>query len=177
MSGYATDREWSDKRIPALKAVVGPLLLTEAPLDVDRKQATDLIIFQAHSVMIAARVRRPGFADRYPWEFTIRAGRANGVQTELDKIQQGFAQWMVYAHADDALGLARWFVINLDAFRYHMSREGWRSSERSIRWGIRQNHDAATSFAWFDLTSFPRSPSILIGSSHPIRRSPSGLWD
>lgn len=165
MSGYGNDRAWSDQFIPAIKQVVGPLLLAEAPIDVDRTQATDLIVMNARNVMIAARVRRPGFADRYPNEFTIRHSRANGVQTELNKIQRGFGDWMVYAHADNGVGLARWMVIDLAAFRYHFALEGW-TGGRTVRWGVRSNHDGATAFAWFDVTSFPADPPILIGQSH-----------
>ncbi len=75
MGDYQPDRSWSDIFIPDIKRIVGPLLLEPASFEIDTKQATDLIILRARDQMIAARVRRPGFWDRYQYQFTIRARR------------------------------------------------------------------------------------------------------
>jgi hypothetical protein len=45
---YLHDREWSDRYIPEIKAIVGSHLLVESPLEVDRRQATDRLKPQLH---------------------------------------------------------------------------------------------------------------------------------
>lgn len=100
MAAYESDRRWSDKFIPAIKQIVGPRLLSVTPDEIDCKQAADLMVFTARDMKIAARVRRPGFADKYPYEFTIRARRDSGAETELSKIVNGWGDWLFYGHAD-----------------------------------------------------------------------------
>ena len=105
---YVEDREWSDLYIPAVKQIVGPLLLEETSFEVDTNQAADLIVMKARDMMIAARVRRPGYAERYPWEFTIRSYRDNGTKTEMQKIVDGFGDYV-------ELHVHRIFVLGKDA--------------------------------------------------------------
>lgn len=162
MTEYSKDRAWSDRYIPAIKRIVGPLLLDETSFAIDTKQASDLMVFTARDMRIAARVRRPGFAERYPFEFTIRARRDNGVETELSKIVNGWADWMFYGHAGDDGRIVRWWVIDLDAFRASLIR-----ARGSIIMGNKDNGDG-TYFKWFDLRSFPSHPSITVAGSHPL---------
>lgn len=162
---YLHDREWSDRYIPAIKAIVGQYLLVESPLEVDRKQAADLMVLNARNLTIACRVRREGYADRYPYEFTIRSRTVSGVTTELQKITNGWGDWMFYGHAapEPGIKINRWFLINLNSWRAHMIRR----DRSAIRYGEKFNSDR-TSFAWFDLSSFPPEPSILVASSKPL---------
>jgi hypothetical protein len=44
---------------------------------------TDLLVLDAWAMRTAARVRRPGYADRYPHQFTIRSRITSGGETEL----------------------------------------------------------------------------------------------
>jgi hypothetical protein len=53
---YLHDREWSDPYIPAIKAIVGQYLLVESPIEVDQRQAADLIVLNARNLTIACRV-------------------------------------------------------------------------------------------------------------------------
>ena len=161
---YLRDRAWSDRFIPAIKAIVGPHLLRESSFEEDTKRATDLVVLQARGLMIACRVRRPGYADRYPYEFTIRSHRDSGAATELEKVTNGWGDWMFYGHArdDDSIDFARWFLLDLAGWRAHMIRR----TEGILR-GTRSNADG-TSFAWFDMRSFPAEPRILVASSHPL---------
>ncbi len=162
---YRTDRDWSDRFIPDIKKIVGPLLIEPAPFEVDANQATDLILLRARDMMIAARVRRPGFWDRYQYEFTIRSRRDSGAVTELSKIINGWGDWMFYGHADAAESLVEhWWVIDLHALRAHLILH-----RDEIRNGDKPNGDG-TYFKWFDLTSFRRKPEILIGWSDPLPR-------
>lgn len=160
---YAEDRAWSDIYIPAIKRIVGPLLLEEASFEVDTKQAADLVVLKARNMMIAARVRRFGYAERYPWEFTIRAHRDSGAKTELQKILDGFGDWMFYGHAGQRIGeICRWFVVDLDRFRAGVTRDSV-AKGKEIWWGKKSNQDG-TYFCWFDVRKFPEH--ILVGSSH-----------
>jgi hypothetical protein len=163
---YAKDRAFSDRYIPAIKQIVGPHLLQEAPLEVDQREATDLIVMRARAVTIAARVRRPGYAEAYPFEFTIRAARASGVTTELEKIRRHWGEMLFYGHAAEQLTFSLWWLIDLNEFRYALQDNECR---RCLRSGERLNKDGVTSFRWFDLRSFPpHRVSILIASSRPL---------
>ena len=97
---YNFNRQWSDRFIPEIKAIVGAHLLSIAPDDQDMRHATDLMMLDAKDVRIAARVRRPGYASRYPYDFTIRSQVPSGAETELAKIVNGKGDWMFYGHAD-----------------------------------------------------------------------------
>lgn len=166
MSAYQKDRYWSDKFIPQIKTMVGPLLLEPSDLQRDAIEATDLMVLVAHDMRIAARVRRYGFADRYPWEFTIRARRDSGAETELSKIVNGWGDWLFYGHADEGEGYVdRWMIVDLHAFRAGLIRQAMNSVR--IKCGDKANGDG-TFFKWFDVRSFPASPSILVASSHDI---------
>lgn len=159
--GYDTDRRWSDAFIPAIKKIVGPLLLEESSFEVDTQQAADLVILNARDKTIACRVRRAGYADRYGHEFTIRAKRDSGAKTELEKIIDGFGDWMFYGHADpDGMNVSRWVVINLAGLRAAIIRKQALAKKQS-------NGDG-THFVAFDVRELPTS--CLISSSFIVQR-------
>jgi hypothetical protein len=160
---YEHDRAWSDRFIAEIRAIVGPYLLVPSPLEVDRKQAADLIVLRARDMTVAARVRRPGYFERYPTQFTIRSRRTNGAKTELAKLLEGWGDWMFYGHADDSEeAIGYWMLIDLDAWRrdllmssYH---RGWKE-----RCETRTNGDGSTEFVAFDATTF--APGVVIGTN------------
>jgi hypothetical protein len=162
---YAINRSWSDMFIPAIKRIVGPYLLETSSMYEDRRHATDLLILNARDKRIAARVRRAGYAEKYPYEFTIRCGNQYNAQTEIDKIIQGFGDWMFYGHsAEDVAGkITRWMLIDLAIFRAALIRKDIRDEVKREQ---RANGDG-TSFIAFDVRSFPRE--ILVASSHEIQ--------
>lgn len=128
-------------------------------------------MMKARDMMIAARVRRPGYAERYPWEFTIRSHRDNGTKTEMQKIVDGFGDWMFYGHAGIEPGeICRWFVIDLAKFRAGLIRNPG-GCGREIWWGEKSNNDG-THFCWFDVRKFPAN--ILIKASHPVEIAMAG---
>jgi hypothetical protein len=139
---------------------VGPHLLIPSYLEVDTKEATDLIVLQGLDKRIAARVRRPGFALDYGWEFTIRSHRDSGAKTELAKIEEGFGDWMFYGHAaaSGVHDFDRWMIINLDTWRAARMRGA------KLKTGRLPNGDG-TWFDWWDIRSFPYNPPILIAAS------------
>lgn len=164
MADYSRDRAWSDQYIPHMKQIIGPHLLVESSFDVDTKRASDLVLMQAASLMIACRVRRPGYADRYPNQFTLRYARDSGVETEYSKVVNGWGDWMFYGHADkdEAGKINRWMLINLRHFRAQLIND---HSRRTIRNGITPNGDG-THFRWFDAKSFAQTPPLLIAESN-----------
>lgn len=172
MPSYREDRTWSDRYIPEIKRIVGPYLLEESPFEVDTKQAADLIVVRAKAITIACRVRRPGYL-QYKNEFTIRSARDTGAETELNKVTNGFGDWMFYAHAlpGDEIGFACWHLISLHSLRAALIRD-----RATIKKGNKPNGDG-THFAWFDLTSFPPEPPILIASSEIELTNPELVRD
>lgn len=163
---YAGDREWSDQHLPEVKRIVGPMLLEPAQFEIDAKQSTDLIILAARDKRIAVRIRRPGFLPRYQYDFTVRARRDSGAETELMKMQRGFADWMFYGHArnKDGPGLAVWYVLDLDQWRYALM------TERGVASAARQlipNGDG-THFVAFDVREF--GAQVVLASSITINR-------
>lgn len=102
---YREDRSWSDQFIPSIKQIVGPYLLVPASFELDAKEATDLLVFKARDIRIAARMRSAEYAERYPFDFTLRSSRDSGSETELSKIVAGWGDWLFYgfdggAHPD-----------------------------------------------------------------------------
>lgn len=176
---YESDKEYSDQFIPTIRQIVGPLLLVESPLEVDRKQATDLIVLTARDMMVAARVRRPGFTTApmdYSRQFTIRSKRDNGVETELSKIVNGFGDWMFYGHAvaKGSVEIDPWHVIDLNHFRAHLILEGQRRGYK-LKKGHTRNPSDGTWFAWWDIDSFKGDPPLLVASSRESKPSCGSL--
>ncbi|WP_343503595.1 hypothetical protein [Alloyangia pacifica] len=171
MYDYAINRRWSDQYLPEVKRIVGAQLLQAAPDDLDMKHATDLLTLDARDMRIAARIRRPGFADRYPYEFTIRSSVPSGAETELAKIVNGYADWMFYGHAAPDGSLASWWLIDLRAFRAALIRRAHGSLSSGEVW----NRDGS-SFRWFDIRSFPSQPPLVVAASAfpaaGLRRTP-----
>lgn len=162
---YAKDRAWSDLKLPAIRQIVGPLLLEPAAFKVDAMEATDLMIIQARDLRIAARVRKAEYAKTYPYEFTISSSRTSGAKTEMAKIIEGFGDWMFYGFSDDdnGPGIGRWYLIDLDIFRANLI---WCHARKHLKFDKKSNMDNATSFVGYDIRSF--TGKILIASSHDV---------
>lgn len=171
---YARDRIWSDQFIPHMRQIIGPHLLTPSSMEVDTQQAADLVVFKARDVTIACRVRRHGYADKYPNEFTIRSARDSGARTELEKLTDGWGDWMFYGHAaQSGPTVERWMLIDLSAWRAALIRH-----RDQIVFHKRSNGDG-THFVAFDASSFPQLPNckpLLIASSHPVQEPQEELW-
>lgn len=161
MSAYAKDREWSDQFIDEIKRIVGPRLLIAAPLDVDRREAADLIVLRGRDMTIAARVRRAGYADAYPFDFTIRSARQSGAKTEMAKMVEGLGDWMFYGHASSQPGkLVRWWLIDLHVWRASLIRQGWDNL------AVQKDNFDGTRFMVFDVRKFERR--LILACSHPL---------
>ena len=160
MTKYERERSFSDRYLPAIKAIVGPMLLEPASFEVDTKQATDLVILTARDIRIAVRVRRADkYLDRYGYEITVREKLDSGVKTEWDKIIDGeCAHWFFYGFANpDNDQILHWWLIDLKRMMANCFRH-W----SKIRTGTQSNGDG-THFRWFDLRTFP-DPILIAGS-------------
>ena len=165
MSGYQSDRAWSEPFIPEMRRLIGPHLLVPSSLEEDRLQATDLVILRGRDMTIACRIRRPGYAERFPDQFTIRSRRDNGTVTELDKIIDGWGDWLFYGHATgQGVQIAPWWVLNLDAFRSQLIRS---KSRTAIRWDDIPNGDG-TWLRWFQISSFLPHPPLVVAQSESV---------
>ena len=163
MSGFRKDKIWSDKFIPIVKLIVGSHLLNVTSDEVDQNQASDLVTLNSNPTSIACRIRRHGWCLDFPTQFTLRSARDSGSKTELEKIVEGFGDWLFYAHSSiTESGFDQWFLISLNNFRHH-----WTYNREAIKHGAQPNGDG-THFEWFDLNSFPPVPSILIDSKYPL---------
>lgn len=159
MGGYATDRAWADAFLPQVRRCIAESLLVVSDLDEDLHQATDLRLLTVCPRTIAVRLRRDRYAGRYPDEFTIRSRVASGRPTELEKILQGFADWMFYGFVSEEGRITRWRLLDLAVFRSTVARlpvEGVSS--------LIDNHDGSQGRA-FRIREFP--PELVLAGSQP----------
>ena len=163
---YEGDRVYADQFLPEIARLIAPFLLAPTPELIDRRQCADLMVVHGHDRRIAVRVRRPGYAQQYPHQFTLRCQRDTGTETELAKVINGWGDWMFYGHASfDEQTIETWWLIDLCAFRAALIREA-RNGAR-LNWGDTPNGDG-THFRWFDIRSFPAYPPLIIASSAPV---------
>lgn len=165
MGAYQQDRKWSDAYLPELRRLIGPHLLVPSSLEQDRREAADLVVLKARDVTVACRVRRTAYAEKYAGQFTLRSRRDNGVKTELQKITEGWGDWLFYGFAAGEQ-IAPWWLIDLSAFRAQFIREGMKKTKR-IHWGEQQNGDG-TYFCWFTIASFSSTPPLLIANASAL---------
>jgi hypothetical protein len=160
---YSDDRAYGDRFLPEIKTLITPHLLVPTSELIDQRECADLMVFDGMDKRIAVRIRRPGYADRYPHQFTIRCQRDSGAETELSKIINGWGDWLFYGHAsDDERSVRAWWLINLNAFRAALIRET--RNGLTLQYGDMPNGDG-TYFKWFDIRSFPPHPPLIIASS------------
>lgn len=158
---YSVDRRrFSDQFIPHMQRIIGPQLIEPASFKLDTEQATDLVIFRARDLRIAARVRTPNYRKRYPYEFTIRS-ESHGNKTEMHKIKEGWGDLMFYGFASDDLSdIPIWYLLDLDRFRADLLFCG-----DKLKTGHKPNGDG-TEFDWFDVRTL--SPDVIHASSHAV---------
>lgn len=100
MTNWAEEKEWSDKYLREIRMVLGLVLFREPPIEQDMTQNTDLRLLAADDVRIACRIRRHqyiGFKD----DFTIRARSKYGAITEIDKMLDGWGDYIFYGFAPE----------------------------------------------------------------------------
>jgi hypothetical protein len=166
---YAERRAFSDQYLGEIKRIIGPLLLEPASLEMDQRQATDLLTLNARDLRIGARVRSSSYAEKYPYQFTIRSQSVGGAETELDKIRWGWCDWLFYGHAvmPPAIYIGRWMVLNLNVFRGVMWEHGIDGARKRGLFVDCVNGDGGTGFIACDVRRWP--PQLLIATSFDCR--------
>lgn len=173
MSSWQDDKRWSDRFLPEIKAILGQILIGEAPERDDQERNTDLIVLRLDAVRIGCRIRKFDQI-RYADEFTIRAGRPSGAKTELAKVIEGWGDYFFYGFADaKEQSLHRWIVGDLKAFRIWHSRELVRNNGQAP--GFRkQNHDGSSSFCAYRWADIPRF--VVSHNHHDPEPGPIDNW-
>lgn len=150
MGEYERNRSFADGFVDEIAGCIGRALVRVADDGVDRRMATDMMLLRDVNMNIACRIRRHGYADLYPNDFTIRTSSFNGSLSELDKIKAGWANRLFYGHAGkDNASIEKWMFLDLDVFRDFMRR-----APTCFRLKERRNTDG-TSFATFNVRDFP----------------------
>jgi len=156
---WSTDHAWSRRFTREITAILGTELIVEAPRDEDVLRNTDLLVLRLDAVRIACRVRRHAvllqhraFRD----QFTMRAGRPNGVKTELSKVIEGWGDYIFYGFANaDETGLIAWLLGDLDVFRLWFNRRIVADQGRLPGTQL-ENTDGSSSFVVFNIADLPR---------------------
>jgi hypothetical protein len=156
---YEHARQWSDAYLPKVKSILGEHLFRISTFQEDTERASDLMILKGALRSVGVRLRRPGYSQRYPWDFTIRWRTACRVKTEYEKILEGSPDIFFYGHVDQSDEISRWFILDLAVFRQEM-----RSVKDPQRIGKLIDNRDGTFGLGFDIRRFPKN--LLIAASH-----------
>lgn len=161
---WEKDKAWSDQFIPEIKRHLGWGLISTATWEQDAKEATDLIVLELASFRVGCRIRRYEHLQSYGGEFTIRFSRDSGCATEMTKLVDGWGTHIFYGFANaDGLGLAQWFIGNLDVWRGALIRTPALARREPIR-----NADGSSSFLAWKVSEFP--PAFVVASDRGVRQ-------
>lgn len=128
------ERTFSDRFTHEVRLIVGYYLTREAPLSEDRYHNTDLIVTGGR---VGMRMRRHRYLKDYGEEFTIRLARPQGTKTELEKIEQGWGDYLFYGFANATeTQLAAWTLVDLSVFKQHYKKapyqEVWHPDQSAL---------------------------------------------
>ena len=157
---YENNRLFSDQYINQLKEICGRIFFKIAPLEIDMKQATDLVVLNSKDdLTIGCRVRRNCYYKKYPNQFTIRCSVPSDVKTEWHKILEGWCKYFLYGFTDqEEIKIQSWMIGAMDIFRKQISQ--WLDYGEEP-WEFQKNKDG-TKFNCFDYRKFP--PEFIIAA-------------
>ena len=105
------NKAWTEQYIGLVVQTLAPFLIKEAPVELDCRDAVDLVVY---SPRITVRLRRPGYALRYPHQFTLRLRATEKTPyCEWDKIVDGRVDWLFYGHLDENSAISHWLLVDL----------------------------------------------------------------
>ena len=163
---FSQDFDWQRNYLDHMREIAGRVLLTEASFEEDAKRNTDLIVLKMDAVRIGCRVRQHAYLERYGDEFTIRSRRTSGAKTELEKILEGWGDYLIYGFAHPtAARLCAWLVADLAVFRAWFVRRALGSPKGEVPGVLCDNHDG-TFFRAFSLADLP-SELVLARGTYP----------
>lgn len=162
------DFGWQRNYLPAMKRIIGENLVGEAPSLDDQERNTDLIVLRLEAVRIACRVRRYEQI-RYASEFTIRASRPSGADTELAKLISGWGNYILYGFAEaEGCELAAWVLGDLNVFRLWRARYAQQYAGKEPGMAQR-NHDGSSAFRAYRIDSLPAA-FVVARKAYPGRQ-------
>jgi len=158
---WKDDKKWTDNLIPYLKCILGMNFIGEATLAEDQKHNTDLIVLDIKPLRFACRIRTFSYYKNFSDEFTIRKSRPFGTKTELQKIKEGFGDYLLYAFAtEDKTKIHFWRIIDLKAFRKYLEEDHPYISAIP-------NGDESSYFAAFECSKIPENIVYATGGEKP----------
>lgn len=169
--------EWSRKFNRAIEAIIrAHIPITQAPLIQDQNEATDFIVSSIGGLKIGSRVR--SFTTNQTWrrQFTIRRGRFNGIDSELEKVRANYIDWFLYGFQkafDERAGhdeIGQYVIINVRAFNIHCCRLN-EAGDPVVKPERRENFDGSEFWA-YSLDSFKGDPPLIIAENPWVPKSP-----
>jgi len=159
-----TDFDWQRQFMPEIKRILGECLITEAPPEEDMRRNTDFIVLKLDSVRVACRIRRNKHLARYGHQFTIRASRPSGIETELQKVIRGWGDYLFYGFADaDDLRLAKWILGDLAEFRLWYARRLSVLPKGQMPGQLVPNPDGSSTGRAYDVAALPSAFLLAAG--------------
>ena len=173
MPEYEDDARWSRRFLPELKRLIGEHLVAEASWEEDAKHNTDLIVLTLDQLRVACRVRRHRYWRDYGDQFTLRCSRPGGVKTELEKVMDGWGDYLLYGFADvEARTLHAWLLGDLRVFRRWWLQQCAHASGDRAPGQHRQNEDGSSSFRSFSVEALP--PQFIVARHRPLLATANG---
>lgn len=100
-----------------LKAILGGCFFTKN-IDDDLTKGIDFAVYTIKPFKVACRLRGFGYQKRYGNQFTVRWELKSGNRTEIDKIKDGFVDYMLYGFIDaDEIRIIQWVLVDLKPIR------------------------------------------------------------
>lgn len=155
MISWKADKKWSDKFLKEVQGIIGSVLIGEASIEEDQKHNTDLVVLKMDTVRIACRIRRHSYLERFGNEFTIRNDRPSGNTSEIDKIAEGWGDYLFYGFCDEReCKLALWTIANLNVFRSYC-HEYLKAHSGNMPGIVKPNPDGSSTFRVFKWSDLP----------------------
>jgi len=116
--GYKNDIKLEQEFARIIKSILGNQFITQ-DRDADLFQATDFLVLTFRQFKVAVRLRRFNeHYGRYKNEFTVRWTRPSGTKTEIDKIREGGADYLLYGFViPEERKIISYFIADLLVFR------------------------------------------------------------
>ena len=109
---------------------------------------TDFVVHTVSGMRVAARVRSNQYMARYGGEFTIRSKTRHNCRTELDKLIDGWGDFLFYGFSDEAGdSLAQWMIGDLQVWRE------WNAGRTDA--GMQQGNFDGTGFRAYRIKDLP----------------------
>jgi len=148
-----------DRYTPEVKAYLASAFITEATLEQDAMEATDLLVFHVQPYRVACRIRSFHYWARNHDEFTVRSHYRSGAKTELAKIMDGWGDFMFYGFSDATENhIHAAVLLDLNVFRQSVTRHQAQVRESGhgpLEWIVQPNKDGTNFFQAYKIRSFP----------------------